>query len=68
VAVSPHFQRRGLGSKLMAHAEEVAVSLGDSQVWLYPNKRFSENITLYLKLRYRVEGEEDVGAQRSKST
>ena len=61
VAISPHFQRRGLGSKLIAHAEEVAASLGYDRVWLYTNKRFTENITLYLKLGYRVDREEDVG-------
>src|SRR5438309_10978528 len=45
VAVSPDFQRRGLGSKLMAHAEDVAASLGYDRVWLYTNKRFTENVT-----------------------
>ena len=50
VAVSPGFQRRGLGSTLMAHAEEIAASLGYDRVWLYTNQRFTENIALYLKL------------------
>jgi ribosomal protein S18 acetylase RimI-like enzyme len=61
VAVSPNFQRRGLGSKLMAHAEEVASSLGRERVWLYTNQRFTENITFYLGLGYRIEREEDIG-------
>ena len=61
VAVSPDFQGRGLGSKLMAHAEDVATSLGYDRVWLYTNKRFTENVALYLKLGYRVDREEDLG-------
>ena len=61
VAVSPGFQRRGLGSRLMVHAETIAASLGHDRIWLYTNKRFSENIKLYLKLGYRVEREEEIG-------
>jgi ribosomal protein S18 acetylase RimI-like enzyme len=61
VAVSPNFQRQGLGSKLMAHAEEVAASLGCERVWLYTNQRFTENITFYLRLGYCIEREEDIG-------
>ena len=61
VAVSPDFQRHGLGSKLMAHAEEVAASLGYERVWLYTNQRFTENIAFYRGLGYRVEREEDIG-------
>ena len=61
VAVSPDFQGRGLGSKLMAHAEDVATSLGYDRVWLYTNKRFTGNVALYLKLGYRVDREEDLG-------
>jgi ribosomal protein S18 acetylase RimI-like enzyme len=61
VAVSPAFQRRGLGLKLMAHAEKIAASLGYGRVWLYTNKRFTENVEFYLSLGYRVDREEDVG-------
>jgi hypothetical protein len=45
----------------MAYAEEVAASLGYARVWLYTNKRFTENITWYLKLGYRIDQEEDLG-------
>jgi GNAT superfamily N-acetyltransferase len=41
VAVSPAFQGRGLGRKLMAHAEQVAATLGHSEVKLYTNKLFA---------------------------
>ncbi len=62
VAVAPDFQGRGLGSKLMAHAEEVARSLGYNRIRLYTNKRFTENVRLYLNLGFIVDGEEDIGA------
>jgi ribosomal protein S18 acetylase RimI-like enzyme len=58
VAVSPPFQRRGLGRKLMAQAEKVAASLGFSEIKLYTNKLFAENVRLYAKLGYRLDREE----------
>jgi GNAT superfamily N-acetyltransferase len=58
VAVSPPFQGRGLGRKVMAHAEKVAASLGFSETKLYTNKLFAENIQLYRMLGYRVDREE----------
>jgi ribosomal protein S18 acetylase RimI-like enzyme len=59
VAVSPPFQRRGLGRKLLAHAETLAASLGFSEIRLYTNKRFDENLQLYSRLGYRVDKEEE---------
>src|SRR5258708_20483313 len=58
VAVSPAFQGRGLGRKLMAHAEQIAASLGHGEIRLYTNKLFAQNIELYRKLAYRVAREE----------
>ena len=58
VAVSPDFQGRGLGRKLMAHAEVLARELGFDTIRLYTNQRFAENIALYRKLGYRVDREE----------
>src|SRR5260370_36673911 len=55
VAVSPAFQGRGIGRKLMAHAEQIAASLGHGEIRLYTNKLFAENIELYRKLRYRID-------------
>jgi len=60
VAVSPAFQGRGLGRKLMAHAETLARELGFDTIRLYTNQRFVENIELYRKLGYRVDREEVV--------
>lgn len=58
VAVSPEFQGRGFGRRLMAHAETLAKSMGFGEVRLYTNQRFAENITLYRRLGYRIDREE----------
>jgi ribosomal protein S18 acetylase RimI-like enzyme len=58
VAVSPAFQGRGFGRKLLSHAEEVAASLGYDEIKLFTNKLFAENIRLYGKLGYQVDREE----------
>jgi ribosomal protein S18 acetylase RimI-like enzyme len=58
VAVSPAFQGRGFSRKLMAHAEQIAVSSGFGEIRLYTNKLFTQNIELYRKLGYRVDREE----------
>ncbi len=59
VAVSPPFQGRGLGRKLLAHAETLAASSGLGEIRLYTNKRFDENVQLYRRLGYRVDKEEE---------
>ena len=43
----------------MAHAEQVAVSLGHDEIKLYTNKHFAENVQLYSKLGYRIDREEE---------
>jgi catechol 2,3-dioxygenase-like lactoylglutathione lyase family enzyme/GNAT superfamily N-acetyltransferase len=58
VAVSPSFQKRGLGGKLLAHAEKLAAASGFSEIKLYTNRVFAENIQLYSKLGYHVDREE----------
>ncbi len=58
VAVSPAFQGRGYGRRLMAHAERVAASLGFDEIRLYTNQLFAENVALYRKLGYSVDREE----------
>ncbi len=58
VAVAPAFQGRGLGRKLIDHAERLAASLGYGKARLYTNKLFAENLRLYRSLGYRVDGEE----------
>jgi len=58
VAVRPAFQRRGLGRRLLAAAEELAASSGLRGCRLYTNKRFAENLRLYASLGYQVDCEE----------
>ena len=60
VAVSPDFQGRGLGRKLMVHAEVLAREQGFGTIRLYTNQRFAENIALYRRLGYQVDREEVV--------
>jgi ribosomal protein S18 acetylase RimI-like enzyme len=58
VAVSPAFQGRGLGRRLMAHAEQLTAAAGLGETRLYTNKLFAENLRLYGRLGYRVDREE----------
>ncbi len=58
VAVSPAFQKRGYGHRLLALAEERARQVGLPCVRLYTNALFAENIKLYLSLGYEIEREE----------
>ncbi|TXH84471.1 MAG: GNAT family N-acetyltransferase [Rhizobium sp.] len=58
VAVSPRHQGQGIGKKLLAHAEQVAAILGVNDIRLYTNKRFAENVQLYLKYGYAIDREE----------
>ena len=41
----------------MAHAEDLARTLGLAEVRLYTNKLFAWNVAFYRKLGYRVDGE-----------
>ena len=58
VAVLPAFQGRGHGRRLMAHAEMIATSLGLSEMRLYTNTLFAQNVQLYRRLGYQVDREE----------
>ena len=59
IAIAPGSQGRGYGRRLMAHAENVAFALEYRKIRLYTNKLFAVNITLYCKLGYRVDREEE---------
>jgi N-acetylglutamate synthase-like GNAT family acetyltransferase len=52
IAVSPDYQRRNLGSGLMAFAETQARELGLQEMRLYTNERFTGNVKLYSRLGY----------------
>jgi len=58
VAVRPNEAGKGHGRRLMAHAVDFARSLGRRRLRLYTNKQMVENIELYRRLGYVVDGEE----------
>ena len=58
VAVSLAWQSRGLGRRLMAHAERLAGAMGYREIRLYTNARFVENIAFYQRLGYATMREE----------
>lgn len=62
VAVAPAFQGQGVGRRLLAHAERLAVEAGFGEIRLYTNKLMEENIALYARLGYRVDREQEFGA------
>jgi GNAT superfamily N-acetyltransferase len=58
VAVTPEAQGRGYGRLLLAHAEQVARSLGLTEMKLLTNKSFATNVQLYLRCGYAIDREE----------
>lgn len=60
LAVAPHFQKQGIGDKLLRLAEQDAAALGYDSVRLYTNARFTENIAFYQRRGYRMESEEQL--------
>jgi ribosomal protein S18 acetylase RimI-like enzyme len=53
VAVSPGFQQRGIGRKLVEFVEQQARTGGYPRVELYTNARMTENLGLYPRLGYQ---------------
>jgi ribosomal protein S18 acetylase RimI-like enzyme len=56
VAVSPAFQGKGFGIKLLNHADQQTRSWGLPETRLYTNARMERNIALYLAYGYRETG------------
>ena len=54
VAVHPAHQGRGLGHRLMAHAEAVARELGLGEIRLLTNAAFAANLRFYDGLGFQV--------------
>lgn len=61
VAVAPDHQKRGLGRRLLAHAEDLARQDSLGTLRLYTNARMVKNIALYQSLGYRIDREEPAG-------
>lgn len=53
LAIAPGWQRRGLGRRLLAHAEEQARRHGRSTLGLLTNERYVDNIAMYTRYGYR---------------
>jgi ribosomal protein S18 acetylase RimI-like enzyme len=58
IAVAPEFQHRGLGRRLLAHAEHLAAAQGRTLLRLYTNRQFAENLRLYRRFGYTTDREE----------
>ena len=56
VAVAPHAQGRGVGRRLVDHAEAEARRRGYAEIALYTHETMTENVAYYLKLGYRETG------------
>jgi GNAT superfamily N-acetyltransferase len=52
IAVRPDQQRRGIGGKLLLHAEGLARSLGFDETQLYTNAAFVSNLSFYSRRGY----------------
>ncbi len=52
IAVSPAFQKRGLGRALLAFADDAARAAGLQTIRLYTNAAMTENIALYGRCGY----------------
>lgn len=60
IAVAPERQGTGLGSRLLALAEDIARELGRPRLRLYTNGLWRENIALYRRRGYAIDREETV--------
>jgi len=53
IAVRPDQQGKGLGGKLLLHAEEFAVASGLDEIRLYTNAAFASNLSFYSRRGYQ---------------
>ncbi|MGV8855906.1 MAG: GNAT family N-acetyltransferase [Devosia sp.] len=58
LAVHPDWQGRGLGRRLLAHAEELARAAACPQVRLLTNAAFASNVALYQTAGFRLDRSE----------
>jgi GNAT superfamily N-acetyltransferase len=60
VAVRPKAHGRGLGTRLIGVAEDVAKATGYARIRLFTNRLWEENIRLYRELGYRIDSEDPI--------
>lgn len=58
VAVLPQHQGRGLGRRLLDHAECLAIEAGLGEMRLLTNQAFAANVELYKRVGYRIDRSE----------
>lgn len=58
IAVCPEHQGQGLGRRLLAHAEHLAIAAGRRELRLLTNAAFAANVALYQRTGYRIDREE----------
>lgn len=61
IAVLPEWQGKGLGKRLLAHAEELARAAGLSEIRLLTNGKMVANRQLYVAVGYTEDLEEPFG-------
>ena len=65
VAVTPEFQGKGIGKRLVAYVEHYARDTGIGAIELYTNQKMTENLTFYPSIGYEETGRgEQDGFQR----
>ena len=60
LAVSPRYQKQGLGRRLLFNAEGVAREAGFNAIRLMTNETFTGNVKFYLSGGYKIEGREPI--------
>uniref|UniRef100_UPI0026EE4EC2 GNAT family N-acetyltransferase n=1 Tax=Phenylobacterium aquaticum TaxID=1763816 RepID=UPI0026EE4EC2 len=58
IAVGPEAQGQGVGQRLLANAEGLALESGLCELRLYTNQRFARNIEIYRRFGYEIDREE----------
>jgi len=54
VAVLPTWHDKGLGSRLLQHADQIALSLGLNELRLYTNSLFATNVPFYARRGFGI--------------
>ncbi|HTZ80645.1 MAG TPA: GNAT family N-acetyltransferase [Stellaceae bacterium] len=65
LAVRPDRQGKGLGDRLLQHAEVLAASLGVAEVRLYTNAAFAANLAFYQRRGYEEFRREELAPGRT---